>query len=271
MSRNTIFTNTAYTADGDVWWEGMTDVPPEGLTDWRGEPWTPEKGTPAAHPNARFTVRADQNPACAPEWEDPEGVPISAVLFGGRRSSVVPLVTEARDWEHGVFLGSIMASETTAAAAGAVGKLQTGPVRDAAVLRLQHGRLLRPLAEHRSLDRSGEAAPAVLRELVPQGRRRPVSLARIRRELPRARLGRRKGLGRGDATDDTRSGTCPARARSTHAGLAISEHDMAELLKVDDAEWRAEVPLIREHLAQFESRLPAALIDQVDALERRLG
>ncbi len=121
MSRNTIFTNTAYTDDGDVWWEGMNDEPPEHLTDWRGESWTPDKGTSAAHPNARFTVRADQNPACAPEWEDPDGVPISAVLFGGRRSSVVPLVTEARDWEHGVFLGSIMASETTAAAAGAVG------------------------------------------------------------------------------------------------------------------------------------------------------
>ncbi len=127
MSKNCIFTNTALTSDGDVWWEGLTDEPPEGLTDWRGEPWTPEKGTPAAHPNARFTVPADQNPACAPEWEEASGVPISAVLFGGRRRSVVPLVTESFDWEHGVFLGSIMASETTAAAAGAVGQLRRDP------------------------------------------------------------------------------------------------------------------------------------------------
>ena len=249
----------------------LTDEPPEGLTDWRGEPWTPEKGTPAAHPNARFTVPADQNPACAPEWEDPEGVPISAVLFGGRRSSVVPLVTEAFDWEHGVFLGSIMASETTAAAAGAVGKLQARPVRDAPVLRLQHGRLLRSLAEHRSLDRPGEAAAPVLRELVPQETQTAASsgpdTARTRECSP----GSWRGSPAGATRPRPRSATCRRRARSTPEGSTISDDDMAELLKVDDDDWRAEVPLIREHLAQFDSRLPVALVDQVDALERRLG
>src|SRR5947209_1750288 len=128
VAKNSIFTNCARTDDGDVWWEGLTGEPPEHAIDWHDNDWTPESDTPPAHPNARFTTPAAQCPSIAPEWEDPKGVPIDAMLFGGRRSTVVPLVTEARDWQHGVFLGSIMSSETTAAAAGQVGKLRFDPM-----------------------------------------------------------------------------------------------------------------------------------------------
>jgi phosphoenolpyruvate carboxykinase (GTP) len=270
VGANTIFTNTALTADGDVWWESMTESPPEGMTDWRGEPWTPDKGTPAAHPNARFTAPAAQDPAIAPEWEDPAGVPISAILFGGRRGSVVPLVFQSRSWQHGVFLGSIMSSETTAAAAGAVGKLRRDPFA------------MLPFCGYNMADYFGHwltMGAGADQDKLPKifyvnwflkgkdGRFLWPGYGENSRVLEWVF---ERVAGRGEA-NETPIGAVPTAAGLNTEGLALSDATIAELLEVDDAAWRGELPDIEAHYATFGDRLPPALRDELEELRRRLG
>jgi phosphoenolpyruvate carboxykinase (GTP) len=270
LDANSIFTNTALTDDGDVWWEGLTALPPDHLTDWRRQPWTPASGTPAAHPNARFTVPAAQDPAIAPEWEDPRGVPISAILFGGRRSTVVPLITQAFDWQHGVFLGSIMASETTAAAAGEVGKLRRDPF---AMLPFCGYHMADYFAHWLEIGRAGE--PELLPKMFyvnwfrkgPDGRYLWPGFGDNSRVLEWVF---ERCAGRGEA-HETAIGLVPTAEAIPTEDLDVSREDMAELIRVDRGDWVAEVPLIASHFDTLGDRLPAELREELSSLEKRLG
>ncbi len=266
---NCIFTNVAKTDDGDVWWEGMTDHVPAHLVDWRGQEWTPDAGRPAAHPNARFTVPASQNPATAPEWEDPAGVPISAILFGGRRATNVPLVTQARDWSHGVFLGSIMSSEKTAAAAGTVGEVRFDPF---AMLPfcgynvgdyLGHWLAVGAKAEQAKLPqlfwvnwfRKDEKGSFLWPGYGDNSRVLKWVIERV------------EG---GGAADETPIGFVPTAAAIDTTGLDIDASTMAKLLEVDADAWKQEIALIEAHFASIGERLPAEMATQLDALAKRL-
>ncbi|HEY2303452.1 MAG TPA: phosphoenolpyruvate carboxykinase (GTP), partial [Acidimicrobiales bacterium] len=269
LDGNCIFTNTAMTDDGDVWWEGMTDDAPAHLIDWKRHDWTPASGTPAAHPNARFTAPAAQDPAIAPEWEEPGGVPISAILFGGRRSSVVPLITEAFDWQHGVFLGSIMASETTAAAAGAVGRLRRDPF---AMLPFCGYHMADYLAHWLEIGQEADADKLPKMFYVnwfrkdSTGRWLWPGFGENSRVLEWV-FERCAGVG---AAVDSPIGYLPAAGAIPSEGLDVPGTDMDELLRVDRDEWKAEIPLIEEHFAIFGDRLPEALRGELEALRKRL-
>jgi phosphoenolpyruvate carboxykinase (GTP) len=271
VARDTLFTNCALTDDGDIWWEGLTHEPPAHLTDWHGNDWTPESATPAAHPNARFTVSAAQDPAIAAEWQDPAGVPIDAMLFGGRRSTVVPLVTEALDWEHGVFLGSVMSSEKTAAAAGTVGELRFDPFA------------MLPFCGYNMAD--------YFAHWLEIGRREGAQLPKIFyvnwfRKDPQDGSFLWPGFGENSRVLAWVFARCAGHGAATQtpiglippvgpegidtSGLEVSEADVAELLRVDLAEWRAQLPHFHEHFGKFE-KLPPELHAQLKALESRLG
>ena len=269
VGANTIFTNTAITADGDIWWEGMED-PSSALTDWKGQPWTKGSATPAAHPNSRFTAPASQDPAIAPEWQDPAGVPIDAILLGGRRASVIPLVFQSRTWEHGVFLGSIMASETTAAATGTVGNLRRDPFAMLPFCGYNMGDYFKHWFSFS--DRfSEETLPKIFyvnwfrkgadgRWLWPGFGENSRVLEWVFERVS----------GRGDALD-TPIGYVPTPTAIDLDGLDVTLEDMTELLNVDAAEWRDEVPSIRQYYEQFGDHLPYELIQQVNDLEARLA
>jgi len=266
---NCIYTNTALTADGDVWWEGMSDEQPARATDWRGDVWTPESEGPAAHPNARFTAPASQCPSAAPEWEDPAGVPISAILFGGRRRSTVPLVTEAFDWEHGVFLGAIMASETTAAQQGAVGKLRFDPMAMLPFCGYNYGDYFAHW-----LSMGTKADPSNLPKIFfvnwfrrdEDGRFLWPGFGENSRVLKWV-------FDRVDGNSDvveTPIGLLPADGALDTTGLDIDSADLEAMLSVDVDGWKSAIPEIREHLSRFEPRLPDALPAAVDRLESAL-
>ena len=270
LTANCIFTNTALTSEGDVWWEGMSDAKPARATDWRNNNWTPESETPAAHPNARFTAPASQCPSIAPEWQDPSGVPISAILFGGRRRTTVPLVTQAFDWDHGVFLGSIMASETTAAAGGAVGKLRFDPM---AMLPFCGYNMADYFSHWLSVGSKTSAAklPQIFfvnwfrrdndgRFLWPGYGENSRVLKWIFERLN----------GKADA-QKTAIGFLPATDSLDIDGLNINTADLEAITSLDTDGWREAVPQIREHFAIFGDRLPTKLHDSLNSLESALA
>jgi phosphoenolpyruvate carboxykinase (GTP) len=270
IERNTIFTNCARTDDGDVWWEGMTGEPPAHAIDWHGEDWTPESDDPAAHPNARFTAHASQCPSIAPEWEDPDGVPIDAFLFGGRRATTVPLVTEAFNWDHGVFLGATMSVETTAAAAGEVGKLRFDPM---AMLPFcgynmadYFGHWLQIASEHDDAKLPRIFLVNWFRKNADGGFIWPGygENSRVLEWICR------RCDGEGE-TVETPIGLVPADGELDTEGLDISADEMAELLNVDGHLVREQLAQVKEHLARFGDRLPGQLKEQLEALERRVA
>ncbi|MFM7879423.1 MAG: phosphoenolpyruvate carboxykinase (GTP) [Acidimicrobiaceae bacterium] len=270
LNANCIFTNTALTSEGDVWWEGMSPTKPARAIDWRNNAWTPESETPAAHPNARFTAPASQCPSIAPEWQDPSGVPISAILFGGRRRTTVPLVTQAFDWDHGVFLGSIMASETTAAAGGAVGKLRFDPM---AMLPFCGYNMADYFSHWLSVGSKTSAAklPQIFfvnwfrrdndgRFLWPGYGENSRVLKWIFERLE----------GKADARK-TAIGFLPATDSLDTDGLSIDTADLEAITSLDTDGWREAVPQIREHFAVFGDRLPAKLHESLNSLESALA
>ncbi len=270
LATNTVFTNVALTADNDVWWEGLTKETPEGLTNWKGQPHDPTSGEPAAHPNARFAAPAAQCPTIAPEWEDPKGVPIDAILFGGRRASAVPLVTEAFDWDHGVFLGSTVASEGTAAAENKVGELRRDPF---AMLPFCGYNMGDYFAHWLAMGKKSDADKLPRFYFVNWFRKGPDGKfvwpgfgdnARVLKWISERLHGEAGAV-------ETPVGRVPTREALDLDGLELTETDLETLLDVDAEVWTEEASRIPAFFETFDDRMPQALWDQHQALEERLS
>jgi phosphoenolpyruvate carboxykinase (GTP) len=269
LTHDVLFTNCALTPEGEVWWEEKSKQPPEKLMDWQGKEWTPKSGRPAAHPNARFTAPASQCPVIAPEWEDPNGVPIDAILFGGRRATVVPLVNEARDWQHGTFLGSIISSEKTAAAAGKIGELRRDPMA------------MLPFCGYNMGDywahwlKIGKRAGAKLPKLFYVNWFRKgedgsflwpgySENSRVLKWIFERCEGTAKAV-------ETPIGNLPAPQAIDTNGLAgVTPENLAELLRVDVEGWLTETPMIAQHFDQFGDRMPRELREELRSMKEGL-
>jgi len=270
FTKNSIFTNVALTPEGDIWWESFTKTPPSKLTDWLGNPWESSSDKKAAHPNARFTAPINQCPVADPNYDNPRGVPISAILFGGRRPSVLPLVFEAFNWTHGTFLGSIQSSETTAAQTGAVGVVRRDPMA------------MLPFCGYNMGDYLGH--------WLKTGRKtRPENLPKIFyvNWFRKSEEGKWLWPGYGEnirvlkwiyeratgtgAAIKTPIGNLPTPDSLDIKGLDISKDDLRELLRVDREGWKNELPDIDKHFARLGERLPEELRAELDSLSRRLN
>lgn len=270
LDSEVIFTNCALTDDGDVWWEAMTDEPPAHLIDWKGNDWTPSSETPAAHPNARFTAPASACPSIAPEWEDPAGVPISAILFGGRRATNVPLVTESFDWEHGVFLGSIMSSEKTAAAAGTVGELRFDPF---AMLPFCGYNMGDYFNHWLSIGHATDGAKLPKLYWVNWFRKGDDGKFLWPGYGENSRVVKwilERSEGNASAVE-TPIGMVPTAESLDVSGLDLDEAAIAAILEVDPEAWRAEIPQLEDHYSFIGEQLPDALRDQLTELAKRLA
>jgi len=268
LKENAIFTNVALTDDGDIWWEDIDGPTPDHLIDWHGNDWKPGTDVKAAHPNARFTAKAGQCPVIAPNWEDPAGVPIDAILFGGRRASTQPLAMEASDWQHGTFLGSIMASEKTAAAAGGLGQLRFDPMAMLPFCGYHMGDYWQHWLNMGN--KPGANMPKVFYvnwfRKSPEGKWLWPGFGENSRIL---KWVCDRVDGRGDVTE-TAIGNLPTIDSLDLTGLDIPAEDLKQLLAVDNAEWLEVIPAIREHYAKFGDKLPKELAGELDALEQRL-
>jgi phosphoenolpyruvate carboxykinase (GTP) len=269
IKENVIFTNCAVTDDSDVWWEGIDGDAPSHAIDWKGKDWTPQSGTDAAHPNARFTAPASQCPVICEDWEKPEGVPIDIFIFGGRRTTTVPLVSEAYNWDHGVFLGATTGSETTAANIGAVGNLRRDPFAMTPFCGYNMGDYFQHWLDMG--DKLGDKAPKIF--YVNWFRKSDDGKflwpgfsdnSRVLKWMCERVEGKVGG-------DETSIGILPSDGDLDTDGLEISAEDMKDIMSIDTDVWKAEIPDIEQHFAKFGDRLPERLKTQLEEFRKRLG